>query len=260
MLLVSWIPVTQTFVPEPLDVIEFFSGSGRVSKWAHFLGFNVRCYDIDYDHPVKGAESSFSSHQKRSCFDINGEAGILFLIQFGAMICNALGCFCNDILNIEQTFHLFHYVTSIWLFWLRLAVLLLLQGRKNALAIVAVVCSTWSLVNRHTSQRDELVPEGQVGATSVRKGNRMVSRVSLLLLLIGCLGQSYVLENPERSIILEYPRLKWVIKALRRAGVRVVRMILVDVCFCFEHHLHFRSFLSSICFTTFGYKSLRHTA
>lgn len=105
--------------------------------------------------------------------------------------------------------------------------LLVLQGSTDLVSIIAVVCSTWSLVNRHTSQRDDLTPEGQIRATSVRKGNRMVSRVSLLILLMGCLGQTYLLENPERSIITAYPRLTWVLKALRRAGVRVVWMIWV---------------------------------
>lgn len=102
---------------------------------------------------------------------------------------------------------------------LRLAVLLLLQGSWDTLSMVAVVCSSWSVVNRHSSQRNELVPEGQTRSASVMNGNKMVSRVSLLLLLIGCLGSSYILENPERSIILEYPRLRWTFRALKCLGV-----------------------------------------
>lgn len=80
MLLASWIPVTEHFCPKPLDIVEYFSGCARVSKWAHFMGFNVRAYDIDYDHPPAGFESSFSSTPKRSAYDINGDAGILLLI------------------------------------------------------------------------------------------------------------------------------------------------------------------------------------
>lgn len=89
------------------------------------------------------------------------------------------------------------------------------------IAVIAVVCSTWSVVNRGTSKRDELVPEGQDRCLSVRRGNQMVSRCSLLLLLLGTLGFTYLLENPAQSIITAYPRLRWVLKALRRACVKV---------------------------------------
>lgn len=43
------------------------------------MGYNVREFDLDYDHPVDGMDSSFSGRQKRSCFDMNGEAGYVFL-------------------------------------------------------------------------------------------------------------------------------------------------------------------------------------
>lgn len=59
--------------------MEYFSGAARISKIAYFMGYNVRAFDLDYDHPVDGMDSSFSGRQKRSCFDMNGEAGYVFL-------------------------------------------------------------------------------------------------------------------------------------------------------------------------------------
>ena len=61
---------------------------------------------------------------------------------------------------------------------LRLAICLCLCGNVGAaLYVIAVVCSTWSAVNLHTSQRDVLTPYGDSRVTSVRAGNRMVTRL-----------------------------------------------------------------------------------
>lgn len=61
-----------------LDVIEFFSGVGRIAKVAHGVGYEARAYDIDHDKPPQG-ESTHSNLPKRSSFDLNGEAGVVFL-------------------------------------------------------------------------------------------------------------------------------------------------------------------------------------
>lgn len=83
VLLVSWLPFDfRQFCPGHLDLVEFFSGAARISKIAHFKGYRVRAFDLDYDRPVQGMESSFSGWQKRSCYDMNGEAGFLFLAKF----------------------------------------------------------------------------------------------------------------------------------------------------------------------------------
>ena len=62
----------------------------------------------------------------------------------------------------------------------RLAILLILNGHYGALAaMLGVVCSTWSIVNRSTSMRDILVPLCQTCFLSVRRGNKMVGRTEL---------------------------------------------------------------------------------
>ena len=59
-----------------------------------------------------------------------------------------------------------------------LAVKLILRGKFNELiSMFAVVCSSFVPVNRGTGHRDLLVPEGDEGVVSVRKGNKLISRI-----------------------------------------------------------------------------------
>lgn len=61
-----------------LDLVEFFSGVGRIATYAHSCGFVSRAYDINHD-PAPEGYSTHSELPKRSSFDMNGEAGMLFL-------------------------------------------------------------------------------------------------------------------------------------------------------------------------------------
>lgn len=54
---------------------------------------------------------------------------------------------------------------------------LCINGRyQEAFYVIAVVCSTWSSMNAHTSQRDVLTPYGNTALSGVRAANRMVAR------------------------------------------------------------------------------------
>ena len=77
VLLTSWIPTSPLFCPEPLELVEYFSGSARISKWAHHQGYQCRAFDVDYDQPPIGMESKRTGRQKRSAYDMNGEAGFV---------------------------------------------------------------------------------------------------------------------------------------------------------------------------------------
>ena len=64
----------------------------------------------------------------------------------------------------------------------RLVLLLCFAGRYGeALCMMGVVCSSWSVVNLHTSQRSILTPYGDVSRTGVRIGNKMVARPGWLI-------------------------------------------------------------------------------
>ena len=60
--------------PEPVDLLEFFSGMARVSKMGALFGLQARSVDIDYDTPPR-KKSKHSKKRQRSAMDINGEAG-----------------------------------------------------------------------------------------------------------------------------------------------------------------------------------------
>ena len=61
---------------------------------------------------------------------------------------------------------------------LRLAILMVLQGKSPGMLVcLGPVCSSWSIVNRATSQRDELTPLGNTRSTKVIQGNRMIARI-----------------------------------------------------------------------------------
>lgn len=78
LLLVSWTkPPLKSDVP--LEFIEYFSGYARLSKLATMAGYKTRAFDICYDVPGKQDYSNHSGRKKRSAFDMNGEAGYLFL-------------------------------------------------------------------------------------------------------------------------------------------------------------------------------------
>ena len=76
---------------------------------------------------------------------------------------------------IKRMFHVVHPP--------RLAVLLALQGLSpGVVACLGPVCSSWSIVNRGTTQRDFLLPRGDRRNTKVIQGNRMVARTPALKL------------------------------------------------------------------------------
>ena len=255
---------------KPLDIIDFFAGAARIAKIGTIQGYACRAYDYIYDTPPPG-ESSHSKMPRRSAFDFCGEAGFWFLRS-------SLNKFLN---RAHQTtffwgkkMYSFLYNLCRYLFWtqkhftyhkpcmyLRLAVLLVLQGvSPGMLACLGPVCSSWSIVNRGTSQRDELTPLGNCRNTKVIQGNRMISRrlvilcfatfwnliscptqilelwglasisfvcrTALLALLVALLGGYFVIENPASSFICWHPDLLWMIGAMRRAGIKETHVAL----------------------------------
>ena len=77
VMLVSWLEAKAWECPEPIEMLELFSGRARCSKMAALSGLSVRSIDIDYDKPRK-KKSKHSGKQKRSAMDVNGEAGFTF--------------------------------------------------------------------------------------------------------------------------------------------------------------------------------------
>lgn len=68
-------------------------------------------------------------------------------------------------------------------FPIRLAVLMILRGKEAKLVtMIGLVCSSWVFMNRHTSQRSILVPQGDVDHKHTAEANMMTSRIISRLL------------------------------------------------------------------------------
>ena len=70
----------------------------------------------------------------------------------------------------------------------------------------APVCSTWTWVNRYTSQRSEHRPLGSSTVASVLEANTMVARQMLILWLFCARKTYWVLEQPVNSLMEKHPR------------------------------------------------------
>ena len=81
-----------------------------------------------------------------------------------------------------------------------------LRLRRTGMALLAPVCSSWCWLNRFTSGRSRDNWQGHTSVRSVREGNLMVSRVVLLLWLLGAMGCVYVMEQPLGSILDAHAR------------------------------------------------------
>ena len=79
MLLCSWLVVPRP--RSPWQVIEYFSGKGRVSALAAKTGFAVASFDIDRGHIPKPKRKNQKKYKfaKRNTMDINGEVGMASL-------------------------------------------------------------------------------------------------------------------------------------------------------------------------------------
>lgn len=66
---------------ESWDVIEFFSGKGRLSTMAAKLGFPVASYEILLDTTSAKKRKRNKHFPKRSFMDFNGECGFALLVN-----------------------------------------------------------------------------------------------------------------------------------------------------------------------------------
>jgi hypothetical protein len=87
----------------------------------------------------------------------------------------------------------------------------------------APVCSTWTWMNRFTSQRTTFRPLGAVHLKSVSSANEMVSRVIMTLWILSARRVFWVLEQPVHSLMEFHPRFAELAKrmTITRATVRM---------------------------------------
>ena len=75
------VPVWRAGENQNLEVVELFAGVGRICRLSSWAGYKSRGYDILYA-PLKNRYIPKRGQFRRPPMDLNGEAGMLFLIQF----------------------------------------------------------------------------------------------------------------------------------------------------------------------------------
>ena len=180
------------------QVLEFFAGVARVASLGKAVGYKSVAFDRDFG-PAAVPPG------KRRPMDLNGSAGLLFLGTFAV-------CFST----------------------LRLAISLILRSEfGRALGMFAVCCSSWVPVNRGTGGRTLLTPHGNALVPSVRRSNKLMSRIAacvfftsmlrrrsvLLQVLLLAAGSTVCMENPQNSLIALHDKWVWLVTALQRFSI-----------------------------------------
>jgi hypothetical protein len=120
---------------------------------------------------------------------------------------------CDDVI-VQNILHCIGFV-----YCMTLALKVRIGGGTNT----APVCSTWTWMNRFTSQRSTFRPLGAVHLKSVSSANEMVSRVLMTLWILSAKRVFWVLEQPVNSLMEFHPRFAQLAKrmTITRATVRM---------------------------------------
>jgi hypothetical protein len=82
----------------------------------------------------------------------------------------------------------------------------------GAFVMLAPVCSSWVWMCSSVSKRSKGRPMGDRHRLFVRVGNRMVSRVAILLMILSARGVVWALEQPASSVMQYHPRFQEVLR------------------------------------------------
>ncbi|CAL1126778.1 unnamed protein product [Cladocopium goreaui] len=106
-----------------------------------------------------------------------------------------------------------------------LCIHLLLSSEWEAVAaFLAIVCSSFVPVNRGSTWRSILTPLGNEEFVGVRRGNKLVARSVILMLITYLANGVFLVENPGNSLIAFHPRWVWFLEQLRKHGVEIQKV------------------------------------
>lgn len=101
--------------------------------------------------------------------------------------------------------------------------IMVLKLMPGAGSLAGLVCSTWTNMNRATSERKKYKPHGNGARPSVRAGNKMCSRMALVLILLEALCAWATLEQPVGSLLQYHARIQAIlgVYTIYRHGFRM---------------------------------------
>ena len=85
----------------------------------------------------------------------------------------------------------------------------------ESLTWFGTVCSSWVWLARETTRRAFRAPRGNLRAPSVQAGNQMAARTAFLLCVAYAKSVTWVLEQPDKSLMTCHPALLWMAKRVR---------------------------------------------
>jgi len=100
-----------------------------------------------------------------------------------------------------------------------------LRLRHHAICPLGPVCSSWVWVNRNSSGRSYLNPLGSAGVDYVENANCMVSRVVAILLIITYRCSTWIVEQPQSSLMFRHPRWQYLIRLAHENGWKIHRVV-----------------------------------
>ena len=83
------------------EVVEFYGGVQRITRLASAMGYAAVAHDINYDPLYQ--EKTAKTTGRKSCMDINGNAGFVFLLDClgSAKVMVLQSCMCGMHLHPE---------------------------------------------------------------------------------------------------------------------------------------------------------------
>ena len=153
------------FMHQELDLLDLFAGKARIGRAGELLGYQSRCMDILYD------AGEFSRRGSKS-MDLLGNAGL-------ALLSTITFWFQNSAMLFFRQLPWGGKIVGYQAFPARLAIMLVLSANSAAalLATLGVLCSSWVAINRGTSKRTWLNPEGDCTYMSVIRSNMLTARL-----------------------------------------------------------------------------------
>lgn len=163
---------------EEWEMIEYFSGLGRISSLAAKIGMVVASFEISRGFvPKRKPNRRHRRHPHRNSMDFCGDSG------FASLSSILLACFVLFFPTDRSDLFLTHpgmsLPASTWA--VRLAVVLAMQSSFGVLVtMLAPPCSTWISINIGTSKRSILVPGGDETLVQNRKANKLACRTGFV--------------------------------------------------------------------------------
>lgn len=88
------------------------------------------------------------------------------------------------------------------------ALVVVLRLRVGGACLCAPPCSSFVWINRGTSKRTRIRPQGDITLPSVRAANQLAARTALLAMVAHAAGAMLLIEQPLSSLLWHYPRMQ----------------------------------------------------